>query len=51
VLNSDAHTPGDIWPAANLQDLVVGAGLTEDDYHTLIKNAEEIVQRCLNSKI
>jgi putative hydrolase len=51
VLNSDAHAPGDIWPAAHLQDLVVGAGLTEDDYHALIKNAEYIVQRCLNSKI
>jgi putative hydrolase len=47
VLNSDTHTPGDIWPAANLQDLVVGAGLTVDDYHTLIKNAEQIVERCL----
>lgn len=47
VLNSDTHTPSDIWPAANLQDLVVGAGLTEDDYHTLIKNAEQIVERCL----
>ena len=51
VLNSDTHAPGDIWPAARLQDLVVGAGLTEDDYHTLIKNAEYIVQRCLISKI
>jgi histidinol phosphatase-like PHP family hydrolase len=51
VLNSDAHAPGDIWPAARLPDLVVGAGLTEDDYHALIKNAEYIVQRCLISKI
>jgi putative hydrolase len=47
VLNSDTHTPADIWSAANLQDLVVGAGLTEDDYLTLIKNAEQIVERCL----
>jgi putative hydrolase len=51
VLNSDTHAPGDIWPAGRLQDLVIGAGLTEDDYHTLIKNAEYIVQRCLISKI
>jgi putative hydrolase len=47
VLNSDTHAPSDIWSAANLLDLVVGAGLTEDDYHTLIKNAEQIVERCL----
>jgi histidinol phosphatase-like PHP family hydrolase len=47
ILNSDTHTPGDIWPTANLQDLVIGAGLTENNYHTLIKNAEQIVERCL----
>lgn len=47
VLNSDAHAPADIWPTANLQDLVVGAGLTEDDYLTMTKNAEQIVKRCL----
>jgi putative hydrolase len=51
VLNSDAHAPDDIWPAARLQDIVVGAGLTEDDYHPLIKNAKQIVERCLSSKI
>jgi putative hydrolase len=47
VLNSDAHAPGDIWPAARLYEIVVGAGLTRDDYRTLIKNAEHIVERCL----
>ena len=47
VLNSDAHAPGDIWPTAQLQELVVGAGLTDDDYHTMVKNAEQIVERCL----
>jgi putative hydrolase len=51
VLNSDAHAPGDIWPTAHLRELVVGAGLAENDYHTMIKNAEHIAQRCLNSKI
>ena len=47
VLNSDAHAPGDIWPAAQLQELVVGAGLTGDDYQTVLKNAEQVVERCL----
>jgi len=47
ILNSDAHAPDDIWPAARLQEIVVGAGLTEDDYHTMMKNAESIAKRCL----
>jgi putative hydrolase len=47
VLNSDAHAPGDIWPASRLREIVVGAGLTGDDYQTMLKNAEQIVERCL----
>lgn len=47
ILNSDTHAPGDIWPAAHLQEIVVGAGLTGDDYHTMLKNAESIAERCL----
>ena len=51
VLNSDAHTPDDIWPVARLHELVAGAGLTAEDYQTMIKHAEHIVERCLTSKI
>ena len=47
ILNSDAHAPGDIWPPARLREIVAGAGLTEDDYHTLIRNAESVAKRCL----
>jgi len=47
VLNSDTHAPGDIWPATRLHEIVVGAGLTKDDYHSMMKNAEGIVERCL----
>jgi histidinol phosphatase-like PHP family hydrolase len=47
ILNSDAHAPDDIWPPARLQEIVVGAGLTEDDYLTMMKNAESIAKRCL----
>jgi len=47
ILNSDAHAPSDIWPAGRLHEIVLGAGLTEDDYHTMIKNAESIAKRCL----
>ena len=48
ILNSDTHAPGDIWPAARLYEIVVGAGLTKDDYHTMMKNAESIVNRRLS---
>jgi histidinol phosphatase-like PHP family hydrolase len=47
ILNSDAHAPGDIWQPARLHEIVAGAGLTEDDYHTLIRNAESVAKRCL----
>jgi histidinol phosphatase-like PHP family hydrolase len=47
ILNSDAHTPGDIWPVGRLHEIVVGAGLTEGDYRTMIRNAESIAKRCL----
>jgi histidinol phosphatase-like PHP family hydrolase len=47
VLNSDAHVPGDIWPATRLHEIVVGAGLTKEDYRIMIKNAENIVEQCL----
>jgi putative hydrolase len=51
VLNSDAHNPGDIWPAARLHEVVLGAGLTEADYKTMMANAEHMVGRCLTSMI
>jgi len=47
VLNSDAHTPGDIWPVGRLHEIVAGAGLTEGDYRAMIRNAESIAERCL----
>ena len=47
ILNSDTHAPGDIWPAARLYEIVVGAGLTKDDYQTMMENAESIVEKCL----
>jgi putative hydrolase len=50
VLNSDAHAPGDIWPTQRLHEIVEGAGLTADAYRQMMKNAEQIVERCLSSK-
>jgi len=50
VLNSDAHAPEDIWPTARLHEIVEGAGLTGDAYQQMMKNANQIVERCLSSK-
>jgi len=47
ILNSDAHAPSDVWPVGRLHEIVVGAGLTEDDYHAMMRNAESIAKRCL----
>jgi histidinol phosphatase-like PHP family hydrolase len=47
ILNSDTHSPGDIWPATRLHEIVVGAGLTKDDYNSMMKNGEKILERCL----
>ena len=47
ILNSDTHAPGDIWPARRLHEIVVAAGLTEDDYKIMMKNAQSVVKKCL----
>jgi histidinol phosphatase-like PHP family hydrolase len=47
ILNSDTHVPGDIWEVGHLHEIVLGAGLTEDDFQTMMKNAECIAKRCL----
>ena len=47
ILDSDTHAPGDIWPVSRLHEIVLGAGLTEEDYQTMMKNAESIAKRCL----
>jgi hypothetical protein len=47
ILNSDAHAPSDIRPVARLHEIVEGAGLTGDDYHIMMENAEIIAKRCL----
>jgi putative hydrolase len=47
ILNSDTHAPGDIWPVSRLHEIVLGAGLTEGDYQSILRNAESIAERCL----
>ncbi len=47
VLNSDTHSPNDIWPAARLHEIASGAGLTLENFHSMMNNAEKLVERYL----
>lgn len=47
VLNTDAHSPSDLINDETALKIVNGAGLTQDDFGRIIKNAEDILQRVL----
>ncbi|MBI5327616.1 MAG: histidinol phosphate phosphatase domain-containing protein [Deltaproteobacteria bacterium] len=47
VLNTDTHSPSDFISDEVAKKIVVGAGLTEEDFRRITKNAEEILQRTL----
>lgn len=50
VLNSDTHSPNDIWPTTRLDEIVRGAGLTMEDFHSMMNHAEKKVNDFLNKK-
>jgi putative hydrolase len=45
VLNTDSHAPGDLTPLAVARRIALGAGLDEDGFAQLIRNAEALVLR------
>ena len=47
VLNTDTHSPSDLISDEMAMKIVIGAGLTEEDFRRISKNAEEILQRVL----
>lgn len=47
VLNTDAHSPSDLISDEMAIKIVVGAGLTEEDFKRITKNAEEILEKVL----
>jgi len=43
VLNSDAHEPSDLITEQQARQIVLGAGLTQDDFEDMQKNAESLL--------
>ncbi len=45
VIDSDGHAPGDYLSYEFARQVVLGAGLTKEDFQEMLKNAWEIVER------
>ena len=45
VVNSDAHSPGDLMPLDFARKVALGAGMTEDEFELARKNAAELVAK------
>lgn len=50
ILNTDAHEPEDLIDDARALRVVLGAGLMEDDWNIMQKNAEDLVGKILSEK-
>jgi putative hydrolase len=51
VLNTDAHSPGDLITADHARQIALGAGLDEEDFSRVRMNARELVKkRVLNQR-
>jgi histidinol phosphatase-like PHP family hydrolase len=47
VVNTDTHSPGDLVSREYARRVALGAGLTEEEFKTTERNAEEIVEKIL----
>jgi len=47
VVNSDAHSPSDLVPLELARKVVLGAGLSEEQFQQCRRNAEDLVARAL----
>ncbi|MBM2838273.1 MAG: hypothetical protein HW415_898, partial [Deltaproteobacteria bacterium] len=45
LVNTDAHSPGDLKTKEEAEKIALGAGLTVDDFNKITRNAEELVER------
>jgi putative hydrolase len=45
VFNTDSHVPSDLITEYGAKRLVMGAGLSEEDFYIIQKNAEELVNK------
>jgi putative hydrolase len=49
IYNTDSHSPSDLTPAEVAKRIVMGAGLTNDDFMIMQKNALSIVKRVVEA--
>ena len=50
VFNTDAHGPSDLVTEEEARKVIVGAGLTADDFYTMQQNALDFVKRVLKER-
>lgn len=50
VFNTDAHSPGDLVTEEEARKVVVGAGLTADDFYVMQQNALDFVKKVLKER-
>lgn len=50
VFNTDAHSPSDLVTEEEARKVVVGAGLTADDFYTMQQNALDFVKKILKER-
>ncbi|MCX7966090.1 MAG: histidinol phosphate phosphatase domain-containing protein [Syntrophorhabdaceae bacterium] len=48
IIDTDAHSPSDLITDEHAKKVVIGAGLTEDDFFTMQKNAQELVKKVMD---
>jgi putative hydrolase len=50
VFNTDAHSPSDLVTEEEARRVIVGAGLTADDFYIMQQNALDFVKRVLKER-
>lgn len=45
IVNTDTHSPGDMITDEDAERIVIGAGLTTEDFRRMMNNAEELVNK------
>ncbi|HLB05081.1 MAG TPA: histidinol phosphate phosphatase domain-containing protein [Thermodesulfobacteriota bacterium] len=50
LINTDAHSPGDLITREAAERIVIGAGLNKADFQKIMRNAEELVNRLKHQK-
>jgi histidinol phosphatase-like PHP family hydrolase len=50
VFNTDAHSPSDLVTEEEARKVIVGAGLTADDFYIMQQNALDFVKKVLKER-